>query len=181
MKLALADAHRYIADPLHMDVSVAALLDDDYLARRAGTIDMSLAADPGHGEPRPGGTVYLTAADQGGMMVSFIQSNYFGFGSGVVVPGTGISLQNRGMGFALERGHPNVVAGGKRPFHTIIPGFIMSGAQPLASFGVMGGPMQAQGHVQMTVRLLTHGQNPQAASDAPRWQVHGGRELRSEE
>src|SRR5690606_32485377 len=89
MKLALADAHRYIADPLHMDVSVAALLDDDYLARRAGTIDMSLAADPGHGEPRPGGTVYLTAADQGGMMVSFIQSNYFGFGSGVVVPGTG--------------------------------------------------------------------------------------------
>jgi gamma-glutamyltranspeptidase/glutathione hydrolase len=177
MKLALADAHRYVADPAHMDVTVEALLDDGYLASRAASIDMGSAADPGHGEPRPGGTVYLSAADADGMMVSFIQSNYYGFGSGVVVPGTGISLQNRGMGFSLERGHPNVVAGGKRPFHTIIPGFIMADGQPLASFGVMGGPMQTQGHVQMTVRLLLHGQNPQAASDAPRWQVMQGREL----
>lgn len=177
MKLALADAHRYVADPAHMDVSVDTLLDDAYLASRAAAIDMAQAADPGHGEPRPGGTVYLTAADQDGMMVSFIQSNYYGFGSGVVVPGTGISLQNRGMGFSSERGHPNVVAGGKRPFHTIIPGFIMAGGEPLASFGVMGGPMQTQGHVQMTVRMLVHRHNPQAASDAPRWQVMRGREL----
>lgn len=177
MKLALADAHRFIADPVHMDVSVAALLDDAYLASRAASIDMTRAADPGNGDPRRGGTVYLTAADRDGMMVSYIQSNYYGFGSGVVVPGTGISLQNRGMGFSLERDHPNVVAGGKRPFHTIIPGFMMAGGQPLASFGVMGGPMQAQGHVQMTVRMLLNGQNPQAASDAPRWQVLEGREL----
>lgn len=177
MKLALADAHRYVADPDHMDVSVAELLDDGYLAARAASIDMAAAADPAHGAPRPGGTVYLTAADRDGMMVSFIQSNYYGFGSGVVVPGTGISLQNRGLGFTLERGHPNVVAGGKRPFHTIIPGFIMANGAPLASFGVMGGPMQAQGHVQMTVRLLAHDQNPQAASDAPRWQVLAGREV----
>src|SRR5690606_38834016 len=162
MKLALADVHRYVADADHMDIGVTELLDDGYLAGRSATIDMTKASDPGHGAPRPGGTVYLTAADQDGMMVSFIQSNYYGFGSGVVVPGTGISLQNRGLGFTLERGHPNVVAGGKRPFHTIIPGFLMADGRPLASFGVMGGPMQAQGHVQMTVRLLVHAQNPQA-------------------
>ncbi|HLU83196.1 MAG TPA: gamma-glutamyltransferase family protein [Trueperaceae bacterium] len=178
MKLALADAHRYIADPAHMEVGVETLLDDAYLASRAAAIDMRRAADPLHGAPRPGGTVYLATADHNGMMVSYIQSNYFGFGSGVVVPDTGISLQNRGMGFSLQHGHPNAVAGGKRPFHTIIPGFLMAAdGQPLASFGVMGGPMQAQGHVQMTVRLLVHGQNPQAASDAPRWQVGQGREL----
>jgi len=177
MKLALADVYRYVADPAQMTIDSAALLDDDYLASRAATIDLAAAADPGHGDPRPGGTVYLTAADRDGMMVSFIQSNYYGFGSGVVVPGTGISLQNRGLGFTLERGHPNVVAGGKRPFHTIIPGFIMAAGRPLASFGLMGGPMQTQGHVQMTIRLLLHGQNPQAASDAPRWQVLTGRQV----
>jgi len=177
MKLALADAHRYVADADHLEFPVEALLDDGYLASRAAAISMASATDPGHGTPRPGGTVYLTAADQDGMMVSFIQSNYYGFGSGVVVPGTGISLQNRGLGFTFERGHPNAVAGGKRPFHTIIPGFITSGGQPLVSFGVMGGPMQTQGHVQMTIRLLLHSQNPQAASDAPRWQVLQGREV----
>jgi gamma-glutamyltranspeptidase/glutathione hydrolase len=105
------------------------------------------------------------------MMVSFIQSNFKGFGSGVVVPDTGIALHNRGWGFSLEPGHPNQVAPGKRPFHTIIPGFLMRGGAPLASFGVMGGSMQAQGHLQMTARIADHGQNPQAASDAPRWRV----------
>ena len=104
-------------------------------------------------------------------MVSFIQSNYYGFGSGIVVPGTGIALQNRGFGFSLEPGHPNEVGPGKRPFHTIIPGFVSEAGAPRLAFGVMGGPMQAQGHVQMMTRLFDYGQNPQAASDAPRWQV----------
>jgi len=124
-----------------------------------------------------GDTVYLAAADQSGMMVSYIQSNANGFGSGVVVPGTSISLQNRGVGFCLDEKHPNRVAGGKRPFHTIIPGFVTRDGESLMSFGVMGGPMQPQGHVQMMVRLADYGQNPQAASDAPRWRVEGGRQV----
>ena len=111
------------------------------------------------------------------MMVSYIQSNYTGFGSGIVIPGTGISLQNRGAGFRLEAGHPNRVAGGKRPYHTIIPGFITREGQPVMSFGVMGGHMQPQGHVQMMVRLVDYRQNPQAAAGAPRWYVEeNGRE-----
>ena len=116
----------------------------------------------------------LSAADADGMMISFIQSNYAGFGSGVVVPGTGISLQNRGAGFSLQKGHPNEVAGGKRPFHTIIPGFLMKDGQPLMSFGVMGGPIQAQGHVQMVLRTQLWGQDPQTAVDAPRWRIVEG-------
>ncbi|MCD6285728.1 MAG: gamma-glutamyltransferase, partial [Anaerolineae bacterium] len=103
------------------------------------------------------------------MMVSYIQSNYMGFGSGIVIPGTGIALQNRGAGFTLQPGHPNRVAGGKRPYHTIIPGFVTRADQPVMSFGVMGGHMQPQGHLQMIVRIFDYGQNPQAASDAPRW------------
>lgn len=180
MKLALADAHRYVSDARYAEFEPTALLADDYLSARAALIDTQRATDFNHGKPRQGGTVYLTAADADGMMVSFIQSNYMGFGSGVVVPGTGISLQNRGAGFVLDEGHPNRYAPGKRPFHTIIPGFLMQGGAPLASFGVMGGPMQAQGHAQMSVRMLLHSQNPQAASDAPRWQVMGGLKLRLE-
>ncbi len=177
-KLALADLARFIADPNAMDVSPADLLDPAYLAARASLIDRRQAGDPGHGAPRPGGTVYLAAADESGMMVSFIQSNYLGFGSGVVVPGTGISLQNRGFGFTLEPGHPNQVAPRKRPFHTIIPGFVTDAdGAPLMAFGVMGGPMQAQGHLQMALRVLRYGQNPQAAADAPRWRVLGGRRV----
>ncbi len=110
-------------------------------------------------------------------MVSFIQSNYMGFGSGVVVPETGISLQNRGAGFVLRDGHPNQVGPSKRPFHTIIPAFLTRGAEPVMSFGLMGGPMQAQGHVQMVVRLADYGQNPQAAADAPRFRVLKEREV----
>ncbi len=178
MKLALADAERWIADPDHMtDVRTADLLDDAYLAARAASIDPRAAGDPGHGTPQRGGTVYLSAADASGRMVSFIQSNYYGFGSGVVVPGTGIALQNRGAGFVLDAAHPNQVGGGKRPFHTIIPAFLSEGGRPRCSFGVMGGPMQAQGHVQMTLRLVDHRQNPQAASDAPRWRVVAGRQV----
>lgn len=117
----------------------------------------------------------MAAADASGMMVSFIQSNYMGFGSGVVVPGTGISLQNRGHGFNLVPGHANQVAPRKRPSHTIIPAFAMhADGTPQMAFGVMGGPMQSQGHTQMALRVLRYGQNPQAAADAPRWRVTGG-------
>ena len=173
MKLAFADASRYVADSRFMDIPVAALLDKAYLKSRADLIDTRRASAPPHGIPKHGGTVYLTTADASGMMVSLIQSNYMGFGSGLVVPGTGISLQNRGHGFVLERGHPNQVAPGKRPFQTIIPGFLTDLAnKPLMSFGVMGGHMQAQGHVQMVVRMCDYGQNPQTASDAPRWIVN---------
>jgi gamma-glutamyltranspeptidase/glutathione hydrolase len=172
MKLAFADMQEYVADPDAMQaVQASHLLDAHYLRRRAGLIDPQRAAAARPGSPHSGGTVYLTAADENGMMVSFIQSNFKGFGSGVVVPDTGIALHNRGWGFTLAAGHPNQVAPGKRPFHTIIPGFLMRGGAPLASFGVMGGSMQAQGHLQMTARLADHGQNPQAASDAPRWRV----------
>ena len=111
------------------------------------------------------------------MMVSLIQSNYMGFGSGVVVPGTGISLQNRGAGFVLETGHPNEVAGGKRPFHTIIPGFVTRNGAPLATIGVMGGPIQPPGHVQTLVRMFDHRMNPQAALDAPRWKINADRSI----
>lgn len=179
-KLALADAYRYVADPEAMDVTAAELLDPGYIRERAELIDMRRAQDFGHGEPKRGGTVYLTAADENGMMISYIQSNYSGFGSGVVVPGTGISLQNRGGGFTLEQGHPNQVGPRKRPFHTIIPAFLMEAGQPRMSFGVMGGPMQAQGHVQMVTRIHDHGQNPQAAADAPRWRVMEGLEVAAE-
>jgi gamma-glutamyltranspeptidase / glutathione hydrolase len=182
MKLALADTLRYVADPAAMhDVTSADLLDDGYLAERARAIDPTRALDPGHGRPGRGGTVYLTAADERGRMVSLIQSNYYGFGSGVVVPGTGISLQNRGAGFVLDPEHPNVVAGGKRPFHTIIPAFLMEGAAPRSAFGVMGGPMQAQGHLQMVLRMVGFAQNPQAAADAPRWRIVQGREIAIED
>jgi gamma-glutamyltranspeptidase/glutathione hydrolase len=177
MKLAFADAYRYVADPRSMTVSAESLLDRDYLRRRAGLIDRTRAQDFGHGVPPGCGTVYLTVADVAGMMVSYIQSNYNGFGSGVVVPDTGISLQNRGFGFTLEPGHPNQVGPGKRPFHTIIPAFATHQGQPLMSFGVMGADMQPQGHVQMLVRLADYGQNPQAAADAPRWKVFRGRQI----
>ena len=176
MKLAMADLAAHVGDPATMRLAPADLLGADYLRERARAIDPARAGDPGAGAPVPGGTVYLTAADASGLMVSFIQSNYMGFGSGVVVPETGVSLQNRGAGFTLEAGHPNEVGPGKRPFHTIIPGFLRDAAgEPVMSFGVMGGPMQPQGHVQMVLRTQIYGQNPQAASDAPRWRVTGGR------
>ena len=177
MKLALADARRYVADPESMEFSAQRLLAPGYLAGRAAQIDLVRAQEPNWGDPEHGDTVYLSAADAQGMMVSFIQSNYMGFGSGIVVPDTGISLQNRGAGFSLDPGHPNCVGGGKRPFHTIIPGFLTREGRPVLSFGVMGGPMQAQGHVQMVVRLADYRQNPQAATDAPRWQVLQGLEV----
>jgi len=174
MKLAFADVYRYVAEPASMTVSADAMLDDAYLAKRARLIDLQRAQDFGAGNPVKGGTIYLTAADERGMMVSFIQSNYMGFGSGVVVPGYGLSMQNRGHGFSLDPASPNVVAPGKRPFHTIVPAFLTKDGAPVMSFGVMGANMQPQGHVQTLVRMLDHHQNPQAACDAPRWRVNEG-------
>lgn len=174
MKLAFADTYEFVSDAASMRVTPAQMLDKSYLKTRAKLIDLKKAHVPNAGSPARGGTVYLTAADESGMMVSYIQSNFAGFGSGVVVPGTGISLQNRGLGFTVQAGHANVVAPRKRPFHTIIPGFITRNGQPLMSFGVMGGSMQAQGHTQMMARLVDYHQNPQAASDAPRWRIDNG-------
>ena len=172
MKIAIRAAFDHFADLDAMRISVAELLDEKALAQLAAGITDRASALPPAALPTSQDTVYLTAADASGMMVSFIQSNYYGFGSGIVIPRTGIAMQNRGAGFVLDPDHPNCVAPGKRPYHTIIPGFVTGGGEPLASFGVMGGHMQHQGHVQMVRRLFDHGQNPQAASDAPRWHVY---------
>ncbi len=177
MKLAFGDLFQHLSDPETMQVDCHHLLDPRYLAKRAALIDMDQARYPHSGIPAEPGTVYLTTADSNSMMVSFIQSNFRGFGSGIVVPGTGISLHNRGSGFSLEAGHPNQVAGGKRPFHTIIPGFIARDGNPVLSFGVMGAHMQAQGQVQLVTRIFDYGQNLQAATDAPRWHVAPDGEL----
>jgi gamma-glutamyltranspeptidase/glutathione hydrolase len=173
VKLAFADALAYVSDGDHMMVTPKQLLDKDYLRQRAELIDRNRAKPVVAGQPS-GGTVYLTAADANGLMVSMIQSNYMGFGSGVVVPGTGISLQNRGAGFVSTPGHPNQVGPQKRPYHTIIPGFMTKAGAPVMSFGVMGGTMQPQGHVQVVVRIADYGQNPQAACDGPRFRWVGG-------
>ena len=177
MKLAFADAYRYVGDPATMTIAPEALLNRDYLRERASLIDANKANHYGPGEPPRGGTVYVTAADASGMMVSLIQSNYMGFGSGVVVPGTGISLQNRGTGFTLAHGHANEVGPGKRPYHTIIPGFMTKDGAPVATFGVMGGPIQPPGHVQTVVRMTDYAMNPQATLDAPRFKVNAGRSI----
>ena len=172
MRLAFADLHTHVADPAHMHVTAAQLLDSSYLQQRARCINPQRAGQHTAGTPASGGTVYLCAADAEGRMVSFIQSNYRGFGSGVVVPGTGIALHNRGTGFVTTPGHPNQVDGGKRPLHSIIPAFLTKDGQPAMAFGVMGGNMQAQGHVQMVLRHVVEGLNPQACADAPRWRIN---------
>jgi len=175
MKLAFADLYRWVGDERAMtEVTSRDLLDDGYLSGRARLVDEKRASTATHGLPPRGGTVYLTTADESGMMVSLIQSNYMGFGSGVVVPGTGISLQNRGLCFSLKEGHPNVVEPGKRPFQTIIPAFLTQAGKPQMSFGVMGGNMQPQGHVQTLLRMLNYAQQPQTACDAPRWKITAG-------
>lgn len=179
MKLAFADVYRYVAEPSSMEVTPGQMLDDAYLASRARLIDMGRAQDFGAGNPVKGGTIYLTAADENGMMVSFIQSNYMGFGSGCVEPTYGVSLQNRGHGFSLLPG-ANQVAPDKRPFHTIIPAFLTKDGQPVMSYGVMGANMQPQGHMQTLVRMLDYRQNPQAACDAPRWRYNAGLEINVE-
>ncbi|MGD9890802.1 MAG: gamma-glutamyltransferase family protein [Dehalococcoidia bacterium] len=179
LKLAFADALTYVGDLDHAAVPVRGLLDKDYAAERR-TLIGERAIPPVAGRPPEGGTVYLCAADADGMMVSFIQSNYNGFGSGIVVPGAGIALQNRGRGFSLEDGHPNVIAPGKRPYHTIIPAFLTREGRAVGPFGVMGGYMQPQGHVQVVVNQVDYGMNPQAALDAPRWRWDQGMEIELE-
>lgn len=176
VKLGFADAHAYVADPDLVTVPTAELLSPGYAARRRALIG-DRAGMPAPGNPARGGTVYLCTADADGMMVSLIQSNYLGFGSYLVLPGYGFGLQNRGAGFSLAAGHPNVVGPGKRPFHTIIPGFLTRGGAPVGPFGVMGGHMQPQGHVQLIGATVDGLLDPQAALAAPRWYWHADRSV----
>ncbi|RYG72175.1 gamma-glutamyltransferase family protein [Lentibacillus lipolyticus] len=169
MKLAFADGGAHITDEDHMQCSTEFLLSEQYAQHRRSLIGET-AQLPEAGEPALSGTVYLATADNEGNMVSFIQSNYMGFGSGLVVPGTGIALQNRGHNFSMNPEHVNALAGGKRSYHTIIPGFMSQGEQPVGPFGVMGGFMQPQGHVQVVMNTVDFNLTPQAALDAPRWQ-----------
>lgn len=170
MKIAFSEISRHLADPRFMEIRPDTLLAPAFLDARAAEVRLDAAQAYESRVAIDHGTVYLCAADARGMMVSYIQSNYMGFGSGIVPAGTGISMQNRGACFVLTPGHPNQVAGGKKPYHTIIPGFVTREGKAAMAFGVMGGHMQPQGHVQMVVRCFMHDQNPQAASDAPRWQ-----------
>ncbi|MBA4494662.1 gamma-glutamyltransferase [Paenactinomyces guangxiensis] len=174
LKLAFVDGLKYITDPDRMKVKVEELLSESYAEQRRKQIG-ERAILPQAGKPYTGGTVYLAAADGEGNMVSFIQSNYMGFGSGLVVPETGISLQNRGHTFSLDPDHANCLAPGKRTYHTIIPGFVTKGDQAVGPFGVMGGFMQPQGHLQVIVNAIDFAMNPQSALDAPRWQWKEGK------
>jgi gamma-glutamyltranspeptidase/glutathione hydrolase len=171
-KLAFADRARYYADPAFYVTPVAALLDKAYGERQVARIDMKRAAKsvaPGNPALQHGDTTFLVTADERGMMVALIQSNYTGFGSGYVIPELGFGLQDRGALFSLKAGHPNVLAPGKRPFHTIIPAFLGRDGVPDMAFGVMGGDMQPQGHAQIVVNLVDFGMNLQEAGDAPRF------------
>lgn len=179
MKLAFVDAQKYVTDPRHMKATVEQLLSEEYAATRAAMItERALMPEPG--DPIKGGTVYLAAADEEGNMISYIQSNYMGFGSGVVVPETGISLHNRGANFNLDPNHDNCLEGGKKPYHTIIPGFLMKDGVPVGPFGIMGGFMQPQAHLQVMLSTIIDNSNPQEALDKPRWQWVGGKTIEVE-
>ncbi|WP_054252595.1 gamma-glutamyltransferase [Neofamilia massiliensis] len=179
MKLAFVDAQKYVTDPNYMSVSISDLLSDDYSKQRASLItDTALTPEPS--DIIKGGTVYMAAADNEGNMVSYIQSNYMGFGSGVVVPETGISLHNRGANFSLDPNHDNFIQGGKKPYHTIIPGFLMKDKKPVGPFGIMGGFMQPQAHLQVLLSTIINNCNPQDALDKPRWQWTGGKTIEVE-
>lgn len=176
MKLAYTDGKAYITDPKEMEASVEELLSERYGERRRGEIGEE-AIMPEPYDLSESGTVYLAAADEEGNMVSFIQSNYMDFGSGIVVPETGIALQNRGHDFSLDPSHPNALKPGKKTYHTIIPGFLTKGNEPVGPFGVMGGYMQPQGQFQVMMNTIDFCLNPQAALDAPRWQWIGGKKI----
>lgn len=175
MKRAFADAHAFVADP---DIAgdCRDLLDDARIAKHSATMTNRATEIDASAIPRYASTVYLATGDANGMQCSFIQSNFEGFGSGMVVPGTGIALQNRGRGFSIDPAHPNCIGPKKRPFHTIIPAFLVQGSLR-TPFGVMGGPMQPQGHLQVVCRLVFAKQNPQSALDAPRWKLLGGKKV----
>jgi gamma-glutamyltranspeptidase/glutathione hydrolase len=178
-KLAFEDRARFYADPEFTKIPLQALLSKDYAAKRRARIDQKKAAREYPADPvalEQGDTIYLTVADAAGNMVSLIQSNYRGMGSGMTPDGCGFILQDRGELFSLEDGHPNVYAPGKRPFHTIIPAFITKDGKPWLSFGLMGGAMQPQGHVQIVVNLIDFGMNLQEAGDAPRVRHDGSSE-----
>ena len=179
MKLAFTCGKAAITDPDFMKVPVSDLLSDSFADTLRSQI-LPTASEPVEIMPPKGGTVYLATADRDGNMVSFIQSNYMGFGSGVVIPGTGIAMQNRGADFSLDANHANALQGGKRTYHTIIPGFLTKGGTPVGPFGVMGGYMQPQGHMQVVMNMVDFGLNPQAALDAPRWQWLKGKEFEVE-
>ena len=179
IKLAFADTKTYVADPRYMRTRVEDLLSEEYAARRRALISEQ-ALTPEAGDPSCGGTIYLCTADPQGTMVSFIQSNYTTFGAGVAIPGTGISLQNRGANFSLDEGSDNCLAGGKRSYHTIIPGFLMRDGEAVGPFGVMGAFMQPQGHVLVVVNTVDYHMNPQEAMDAPRIQWTGGKHIQLE-
>ncbi|MBE0701284.1 MAG: gamma-glutamyltransferase family protein, partial [Acholeplasmataceae bacterium] len=176
MKLAFVDGLHYISEPDTMTMQVKHLLSKDYAKARAKIIKKE-AMNPVHGKPRQSGTVYLATADQDGNMVSMIQSNYMGFGSGLVVPNTGIALHNRGHNFSLNPESSNCLDSNKRPYHTIIPGFLTKNGHALGPFGVMGGFMQPQGHLQVVMNLIDFNMNPQSALDAPRWQWIEGKKV----
>lgn len=169
IKLAFADTKTYVADPRYMRVKTEELLNEGYAAKRRALIS-DKALLPKTGDPQCGGTIYLCTADAEGNMVSYIQSNYKTFGAGIVIPGTGISLQNRGFGFSLDPNSDNCLAGGKKAYHTIIPGFLCKDGEAVGPFGVMGAFMQPQGHVQVLVNTIDYHMNPQDALDAPRIQ-----------
>ncbi len=179
MKLAFVDAKQHITEPSQMKMEVDYLLSEEYAKERRSLIG-NRAIEPLPSEMKSSGTVYLAAADQEGNMVSYIQSNYKGFGSGIVIPQTGIALQNRGHCFSLDESHPNFIRPGKRSYHTIIPGFITKGTEAVGPFGVMGGFMQPQGHVQVVMNMIDFELNPQAALDAPRWQWMEGKQVHME-
>ena len=176
MKLAFADGKRYVADPRFMKVSAEQLLSETYAAKRRGLIT-DRALDPHPGKPDKGGTVYLCTADSDGNMVSFIQSSYWNFGSGIVIPGTGICMQNRGANFSLDENLENCLGPGKKSYHTIIPSFLTKDGRAIGPFGVMGAFMQPQGHVQVVMNTVDFHLNPQEALDAPRWQWVGNKEI----
>lgn len=179
MKLAFVDGQRYVTDPKHMKVTVEQMISKEYAKERRALIG-DKAIMPEAGDPSCGGTVYLCTADEEGNMVSYIQSNYMGFGSGIVIPETGIGMHNRGNNFNLNKESENCIAPGKKPYHTIIPGFLSKDGKAVGPFGVMGGFMQPQGHVQVIMNTIDFNMNPQEALDAPRWQWVGGKKVEVE-
>ena len=179
MKLAFVDGRKYIADPRFMKTAVSDWLSDSYAEKRRSIIcNQALMPEPI--DVNSGGTVYLCSADSDGNMVSFIQSNYNGFGSGIVIPGRGISLNDRGHNFSMDTASDNCLGPRKKSYHTIIPGFLTKDGEAVGPFGVMGAFMQPQGQLQVLLNTIDYHLNPQAALDAPRWQWIGGKTIEVE-